>query len=424
MTLNSANFWPGIRFGVMGAIVTAVIALSAACVPQVPAQSALPTASRDTACVAHLAFLGQHTNAERRLQARQCVNRVDGERRAQALHYAAPAITYLSSLPWEIPEYHDEQRLPDGNGGFGPMAYIYASPALGGFTSLGQFAAHGDRGVLVGIVSLVQTMPGEAIPATYTDLGLGWGLNCIYLSYRATGPQETRWHGYVTNSGTAPNTPCSRTNNPKPLEAHATRQAPYGLKDNIPVARFSDTMAGTPLLGVACVDAWCEIGPNAKDARPTEELGGPKLRIKGWHDEQLLAESDGSGGLKPSTRATIVPHDAIDELQLSDFAEWVEIADIRLKQDPPTTSKYYKWGLRKGKNVLELRMVGTTFEAQVTSWAGGVRVTRPWEFIEPRHPHEDAAVPGTARFRWTIADEGIWVPCGQGCCKVEGIAAQ
>lgn len=375
----------------------------------------------DTACVRVMRFLGPRATAEQQAQARQCINATDNSRRIQALRIADPAVKYIGVLPWTVPEYQDEQRLSDGVGGFGPMAYIYASPALGTFTSLAQFAEHGDRGVLVGVVSLLRTFNSETLPDTYKALQLRWGLNCIYLSYRPAG-----WRGYVTNSGTTGTVPCAATPPTTPagwLEVKATRYPPYGQKDNPPVARFSETAADKPLLGVACLDAWCEIGPDASNATATPEYGGPQVRIKGWHDEQVLSERQPNGSFTRSVSAKVIPRPDIDRLTLADFADWVDVAVIKLTQNPPQDSKYYKWGLRRGDNTLALRLTGSDWEAQVTVRVQGQSVTRRWMFPEPRHEHRDAAVPGTARFRWTVADEGVWVPCGQGCCKVEGIAA-
>jgi len=36
-------------------------------------------------------------------------------------------------------------------------------------------------------------------------------------------------------------------------------------------------------------------------------------------------------------------------------------------------------------------------------------------------PHLDYPVPGSVRFRWTVADDGVWIPCGQSCCRGDGM---
>lgn len=378
----------------------------------------------DTACSDEIVRARRpRASGEDRLAARRCINRVDSLRRATALRYAAPAVRYIAELPWHIPEYHDEQRLSIGGGNVGPMAYIYASPALGGFTDPAQFEEHGDRGVLVGVVSVLETYNGELLPQPYRDLGLAWGLNCIYLAYRGTGPPDERWDAYVTNSGTGANAPCQHSTSPTWLSVHATRTSSYGLRDHPPVARFGETRTGRPLLGIACLDTWCEIGPGSSDARPAQGSDREE-KVKGWHDDQALSVWSPPGHYRRVMRAKVTPRRNVDQLTLADFADWQEVAIIRLDTAPPAGSKYEKWGLMKGKNTLELKLTGATWSAQVTSRReNGNFVTREWVFAEPRHPHVDAAVPGTARFRWTVGDEGVWVPCGQGCCKVEGIEA-
>ena len=44
----------------------------------------------------------------------------------------------------------------------------------------------------------------------------------------------------------------------------------------------------------------------------------------------------------------------------------------------------------------------------------------PIPFAVMRHIHYDAPVPGTARFRYTIRDPGLWGPCGNACCSTDG----
>jgi hypothetical protein len=174
------------------------------------------------------------------------------------------------------------------------------------------------------------------------------------------------------------------------------------------------------------VDAWCEIGPGANNARQTlpTGLGGREAQIKGWHDEQRLVEMTREGRYLPTIRAKITPAPGIDGIRLADFQTWRHMATITLPADPPTSSKYWRWGLRRGNNRLMLRQVGAGWEVllQPPALAGGARPRpTPWLFVGERHMHFDAAVPPTARFRWTFGDDGAWVPCGQGCCKVEGI---
>src|SRR5688500_9657726 len=79
--------------------------------------------------------------------ARRCVARVDSLRR-----HPAPLMAAYSRLAMThamIPEYHDEQRLPDGRGGLGPKAHLFASPNLAGFRHPWQFAEHGSDGIMV-----------------------------------------------------------------------------------------------------------------------------------------------------------------------------------------------------------------------------------------------------------------------------------
>lgn len=342
----------------------------------------------------------------------------DSTRRAQVIDRLSPEIRRLGSIPWNIPEYHDEQRLPDGSGGFGPEAYIFASPYLDGFTNVSQIAEQGKPGLLVAVV-VIEGGAAAVLPPTYTKLGLKSGINCLWLAHEPGTPGGP-WRGRVSSA--TPSRECARTQPLSDLSVVRTTHPQHGNHvDYPPVGRFSEATGGQPLLGVKCLNAWCEFGPPGFASRPPQQPSSSrKGRIKGWHDEQQLAVITGAA-LAPKVRASVIPEEALEQRREADFRSgWVTVATIHLHDDP-TGTKYFDWGLRQGANTMELRQVGGVWRARITPATGGPQ--RVWPRVI-RHVHFDAVVPATARWRWSSLDDGVWVSCGQACCTTDGFQVQ
>ncbi|HUF25914.1 MAG TPA: hypothetical protein VMM18_02935 [Gemmatimonadaceae bacterium] len=348
----------------------------------------------------------------------------DCNRRMQVVQTLAPAANHLVTMALSIPEFHDEQRLlNDAADGFGPMVNLFASPFIGQFNYVWQVREQGRRGMLAAL-AFVDTTSGSALPNQYTELGLLPGTNCIWLAYRSITAQR-EWYAYVSQPRT-PTAPCHQNDPRRLLAVVSARASGYSSHgDYPPVARFSEAVSGQTLLGVRCLNAWCEIGPAGADSnatfsiRPSSATGSDRAsRIKGWHDEQLLARVDG-GALKPTTvRAAVVPQPGMGELSAQDFeAEWVHAADIIIAGSLAGT-KYDTWGLRSGRNLFWLWKDGSRWRARVTNPSGGN--AKEWRNVG-RELHFDAAVPHTARWRFTSYDDAIWVPCGQACCRADDV---
>ena len=340
---------------------------------------------------------------------------VDSTRRARLLNSVGPELRRLGTMHWTIPEYHDEQRLLDGAGDFGPMANIFASPMLGGFTKTWQIEEQGEPGLLVALVAVDPPAGGGPLPQTYQNLNLEVGINCLWLWYDRAAPPAQPWKGRVSVVDT--NRECDRRATMQDLAVVQSRHPSHTNHADYPgVGRFSETTNGQPLLGTKCLDAWCEFGPAG--FAPTNPSGnsGREDRVKGWHDEQRLAEIDAAGVPKPGPRAVVIPFSKVDEHPETYFTTWRRVARIRIVDPLSTTSKYYKSGLRQGMNVFEIRKVGSVWRARVTSPGGR---TQEWMTDVRREVPHDAAVPGTSRFRFSSRDDGVWVPCGQACCRAE-----
>lgn len=360
---------------------------------------------------------------------------LDAERRLRAFRAVHQVAAHIGTLPWEIPEYHDEQPLADGTGGYGPMAYVFASPFIGGFTSVTQIDAHGPYGFLAGVV-FVEAPVGTTLPPTYTALGLVPGLNCVYLAHQGAS-EQLGWDAYIVSGSETTGCPRPMDADTRHVAAKFQRQGTFNNQTDYPsVGRFDETNGGQPLVGFRCIDAWCDVGPGPNlDVRPPSHNGvtffGNKREaaVPGWHDDQLLAVQT-PGGLRPRLRATVVPEPDLATKPISEFkGVWVRVATVWLGGDPsgtkygaPTAGMPHTWNMRRGLNALELSFDGVSWQGRVYPVSANgytPTTTGVTRLIVTQEKHLDVLVPGTARFRWRVADEGIWVPCDQGCCRVE-----
>lgn len=378
------------------------------------------------ACAVQLQELRQNTDESFVTAAVRCVSREDSTRRVRPQRSVSDAMVPLARMHTMIPEYHDEQRLPVNAGAdLGPQAAIYASPHLDDFKKPWEFEAHGPVGALVAFVFVTRASWTGSMPGAYTDLGLAWGLNCVYLGRAAT---PSGWQGKVVP---APGGTCRRNGPGTTLEVAANSLGGPADEMYPPVARFSESTLGKPLLGVKCLNAWCEMGRGP--FTPLDPLGktvgltDPKALVKGWHDEQVLSEARWLSPtsyifVKTGPRAALIPEPGIEDLNEAAFqTNWQPVATILL-ESTPTTGKYARWHLKRGPNRLELRWIlgsngRPVWEARI--WPSGAPNPERW-FFNQRERHFDVGVPATVRFRWTIMDDGIWAPCGMSCCQVEG----
>jgi hypothetical protein len=339
-----------------------------------------------------------------------------------------------------IPEYHDEGRLPTVGDQLGPLAHIYASPYLGAFTRRAQISELGMPGLLAALVVVELDNPGDAIPSTYTALGLEAGINCVWL-YLANAQPNTKYQAFVSTQ--KPGTSCDRSSSRRgPFSVVAVRHPRFNASsDYPPVARFDvDASEKLPVLAFKCLAAFCEVGPaEPKNVRAPWGLkrpdpnkaewhvadgdgfsmsrAGRRVRvIKGWHDEQHLAVRIGNQWTRLKVRATLIPEPSVSNFNAADFLNtWTKVASLVIDGDLVGT-KYARWRLRTGSNDVRIQSTAAGWHAEIYR---GDNDRKLW-INTGRMLHYDAAVPPTARFRWTRMDDGIWVPCGNACCNSDG----
>lgn len=376
-------------------------------------------AAPDTTCLAlsdSSAALPDSAAVKSRFKA--CAQRADSTRRADAVQSATAAARPTYDVFFSLPEAGDEQRLDDGSGQqLGPVAFIFPSPFANGFTRRSQIAVHPAPGLLVAVV-VVRGNPGDPVPQTYANLQLQTGVNCIWLFAPGPNPGNT-YQVFVTS--TPSGSPCNRSNPRGPLFVDERHIGGFAHADYPPSPRFDEIPPNQPVLGFKCLNAWCEAGPSAFTQHPPPaSVSGKEGKIKGWFDEQYLAERVGGVWTK-RMRAAVFPVPNLDRLDRSDFAVYRRVAWLYIFDPIPAGSKYASWGMGVGanhKNKVELK-----FDAASSKWSvritpqGGTPIT--WTEVEEM-PHLDVPIPGTVRFRFTVEDDGIWVPCGQSCCRAKG----
>ena len=345
-----------------------------------------------------------------------------------------------------IPEFHDCQRLLISPAtSYGPLVGIWASNSLQETTQASLPYAE--------VVNFNQT--------EYKPLGIKPGFNCLYIVPDSTADFGIR--GVMVSVGEESDSACSRpyqsTMGGTTLYA-VPHQAPDDLTwEDIPsVARWDfDPVARQQFIGIRCDGgrAWCELGaaegfgtsPDHKYPLPGKK-GKRNFWIKGWYDEQRLAEwIPSSKSHRPlASVGTVVPDsllgDWTDEDGTKPFPKnsWVPAAQAALR--PPhapydSTLGLDAISLPKKMNRLELchgdwtTCAAASGESPEALTCGSDAATDWWArvvsskankrgryFCVVRTPHKGVDIPGTARWRWVNEDETIWVRCAEGCCQV------
>jgi hypothetical protein len=332
-----------------------------------------------------------------------------------------PAITQMGAASFYVYEYHDEQKFIVGDG-YGPKVHIFLSPQMAAFTHHRQFDTHGNAGVLAALV-YVDAPRGATLAAPYTNLNLSPGLNCLHLAHdRRERDDRTGWSAYITPATRDTLCPHDYEIPSTALRVVTTTSPSAQFFDYPTAARISDDRDGQPLFGMRCAAAWCEIGPPRFVARSPQHLVDPGMlpsrenTIKGWHDEQRLADIV-DGRPRPSNlRASLIPAPNLQQRDENDYyRRELLVATIWLDRDPEERSMYWRWGLRRGANQLYAMKVDDNNTWTSVIVQAGTRVRYPMKVI--RRPHYDVAMPGTARWRFYANDEVMWYDCGGACCE-------
>jgi hypothetical protein len=251
----------------------------------------------------------------------------------------------------------------------------------------------------------------------YTALQLTGENHCIYLKHTSP-PGPPGWSAVAVVAPV-----CDATTVP-PANTSATipvvpEQPSASATDYPPVARFVEGTNDQTFIGVRCGNVWCIIGAsNPGDiARIIHPLAGKREKVRGWHDQQQLADPT-SPPMKRSFIASVVPDSSLEKPVA--LNQWVRAAYITIPQSANVPAIYKtKYGFEKGRT-FEVWMYMTDPKegiARITMSGTGKSVYRRIR----RTPLDQygVPVPATARWGWNPNDEEIWFRCDVGCCIVE-----
>lgn len=295
----------------------------------------------------------------------------------------------------------------------------------------------------------------------YDPLGIEPWFNCLYL-YR----RNQRWEARMVPKGDkdvqcvriSPNAAVSAG---KDLEVIATSFPEFKFEEDYPpVARWDwDATNGKQYIGIKCGGAWCEVGERGFEASAPLPLSGTEPRaerrvklIKGWYDQQFLADDRTSQPVPSGITGTIIPDTLLGHFnQIGDFGRFTHAADVVLVKgsvaDDPVLVRYRsKFNFAESTFDIPNKVFlcagggctpatgetapacapGNPWSARIvpaSTSAGTSRlscITRmeATDYFVGTSAAPVILVPGTSRWRWLRNDEGGWMRCMNGCCRM------
>lgn len=337
-----------------------------------------------------------------------------------------------------IHEFNDCQRLIDGQE-YRDLMGLFVERELEKLNNPAQFRD-------APLVATVYDMTGSG-GVGYSRLGIGTGKSCLYLRYRTVSGwkaalvQETTLRRLIKRTGP---TTCENTSGEDlpPEQWNRLVVKPMtgvdfkGRSIAPPAARWDwDPVNKYNYIGVKCsIDQWCEIG-KAGEFTPSGTImistpAGQKAVIKGYYDEQYLADAKGK---KPTTVfGTIKPGSAIadpNEMDHDQPQNTYRVADIELVEKGGAQSEDFRRyvGLYTGQLPAAGQLTSHTALELTPDPGGSVGPKKAYKgrlngkdlpddaihyFQHPGRPRF-----GIARWRWLPDDESTWSYCDpDGCC--------
>jgi Big-like domain-containing protein len=331
-----------------------------------------------------------------------------------------------------VHEFHDCQRLIADNR-YRALIGIFADSAV--TLPESEFV----DGRLAAVIVNFRTK-GDTIP--YVDLDLRPGTNCLFLHWN----DHQQWEAAVVHQQLllSPTSPryqdCPRTLKWSDIPSDRkgilvvrpqTGVSPIGTRDVPPVARWDwDSTQGRNYMGIRCGRVWCEIGrPGFTPSKALQTENGQDI-IKGYYDEQYLADAHGSlskvfGTIRPGEDGRVPRRVRRD-------GHWYHAALIRIDMprrdytlDRTAFEFYVKQFQLKPNNdaprrtaVGDLEIMGDPesasddYELRINHRSGP-----NWKMTFHSHPGSENLT-GTVRWRWQERDEGAWTYCEPaGCCE-------
>lgn len=361
-----------------------------------------------------------------------------------------------------IPEFHDCQRFRLA-GGFGPLVAIWAAQGLGSYFRDSASTQRDDVAFAVAGILDYGTGKKNAGGDDYAPLSIHAGFNCLYLWQTSPGAFAARmvWQPRLAELSSCVG---RREVDERLLAAPSLSVQVTPVRDTSshgvpPVARWDwDSAGSVQYIGIACGNAWCEIGPaggfTASRGAADDPDIGPALReafepaadfapdgaqtlstllTKGWYDQQELEIWNSHGELVPSgVIGTIVPHPVLQAIAYSTAgpagagfdAHWEPAAYVYVNGEyhgkymtlePGVSRMYLCHGSAAdcpGASAINAP-TGTEWWSRLVSPSAESSVVKAVEY----NTHGGNVIPaGAARWRWLETDGKTWLRCGVGCC--------
>lgn len=279
----------------------------------------------------------------------------------------------------------------------------------------------------------------------FADLGIEAGYNCLYLYSTSPGTWEAKMVPVKDQADCFANVVPSTVTGT--VLAVRERKFPgRGSDDFPPVVRWQQGPRSYNV-GVRCLAAWCEIGPDEGLTAAAYGLGRTR-EIKGWYDEQHLAVHTAGGKQWPtSILGTAFPDEGLDALTRNGFTPntWLPVAHTVLRHDPgfdaPQADEFQtyeqKFNFDAGSVPELMNTISFCFgtqagcfpDSQVNPptcnkageglyWARITSATGRTVHRCVTYTNHGMTLPGVVRWRWLANDEKNWVSCPSGCCQV------
>jgi hypothetical protein len=389
-----------------------------------------------------------------------------------------PGVLAGAGVQTDVPEFNDCQQFISGGSAkprFISLFAIFANQNLAK-ASLDSVKAHPSTlGYPMGEIF--------AFDSAYAPLGIARGFTCLYFYFPTSAATEFKAVTIPVAQELECASPhdvsvgAIAQSHGLLLDVKRDTVAPNVPLDVPAVARWDwDPVNKAQYIGIKCGNAWCEVGNQHLDfshvnAPPTldfftaslgykEPAAPPSVRrvveIKGWYDQQRLAGVGPAGPVVTDVVGTLIPDKDLGvdipgtPPGSSRFnGQWIPTAQVAISkesalyqrklnlfpssstagpQGPPTPTNVVSLCYSKSPGPNACFGPGTSpptcaksVQAPHDWWAKIVAANGQTTkyFCVTRRAHPNFMIPGIVRWRWTIADDTIWIRCIDGCCEVE-----
>lgn len=355
-------------------------------------------------------------------------------------------ISTFAAMSSQVPELNDCQRLVVGNDSAGfhydSIAGIFVSDAGATYSSAHLATPRA--------LALVYFPYG----GTYAPLHLNARFNCVWV--QRVGADYRAWVQAATGTADCQDSVAALADQSLSLSVRAQKpDLPGRVPPSAPynVVRWDwDASTNTQFISVRCGEMWCEIGQpgfGGSEAHVSASSGASTtfdgLRVKGYYDEQYLAEWRDDRLVVGRNVGTIfaTPRLATLATGMPAKGEWIPVAEINMSKaagpyedmlnlvgnDGPLTA-----GTRatlslclgdgqscapvKGEVILNEQSCDLTPDGR---WYA--RIERPggarYFCVKHRPFPTGFSIPPVVRWRWREDDETIWIRCPDGCCEID-----